>query len=118
VGMIENLEAMLANGQDNALLRFTLGSALFKEGAAARAAEHLQMAVKLDPDYSAAWKVYGKVLQSLDKQEAACRAFETGISIATQKGDVQAAKEMTIFLKRVQKAIGAKTDGGDRDFPD
>jgi Tfp pilus assembly protein PilF len=106
--MIENLEAMLAGGQDNALLRFTLGSALFKEGAAVRAAEHLQMAVKLDPEYSAAWKVYGKALQSLDELEAACKAYETGIAIATRKGDVQAAKEMTVFLKRVQKAVGVK----------
>jgi len=107
--MSENLEAMLAAGQDNALLRFTLGSALYKEGNAIRAAEHLRVAVKLDPGYSAAWKIYGKALQSLDELEAARTAFETGIETAKQKGDVQAAKEMTVFLKRVQKIISANS---------
>ncbi len=105
--MVENLEAMLASGQDNALLRFTLGSALFKEGDLPRAVEHLRMAVEQDPGYSAAWKMYGKALQSLDDIQAARVAFETGIAAATQKGDVQAAKEMSVFLKRVQKAIDA-----------
>jgi Tfp pilus assembly protein PilF len=107
VGMVENLEAMLASGQDNALLRFTLGSALFKEGDVLRAVEHLRTAVELDPGYSAAWKIYGKALQSLDDPEAAREAFETGIAAAKKKGDIQAAKEMTVFLKRVQKAIDA-----------
>jgi Tfp pilus assembly protein PilF len=109
VGMVENLEAMLASGQDNALLRFTLGSALFKEGDVLRAVEHLRTAVELDPGYSAAWKIYGKALQSLDDPEAAREAFETGIAAAKKKGDIQAAKEMTVFLKRVQKAIDADT---------
>ncbi len=109
MGMVENLEAMLASGQDNALLRFTLGSALFKEGDALRAVEHLRTAVELDPGYSAAWKIYGKALQLLDDPEAAREAFETGIAAATKKGDMQAAKEMSVFLKRVQKAINADT---------
>ena len=107
MGMVENLEAMLASGQDNALLRFTLGSALLKEGEVARAVEHLRLAVEQDPDYSAAWKVYGKALQSLGDQRAARAVFESGIAAATQKGDLQAAKEMTVFLKRAQKAIDA-----------
>ena len=107
MAMIENLEAMLASGQDNALLRFTLGSALFKEDQVARAVEHLRIAVAQDPGYSAAWKVYGKALQALGDQQAARTAFESGIAAATQKGDVQAAKEMTVFLKRAQKAIDA-----------
>ena len=107
MGMVENLEAMLASGQDNALLRFTLGSALFKEGKLASAVEHLRTAVEQDPDYSAAWKIYGKALQALGDQQAAREAFESGISAATQKGDLQAAKEMKVFQKRAQKAIDA-----------
>ena len=34
MGMQENLEAMLAAGQDNPLLRFTLGNVLLKQGKA------------------------------------------------------------------------------------
>jgi len=111
MGMLENLEAMLAGGEDNALLRFTLGSALFKQGDVGRAAEHLREAVRQDPEYSAAWKILGRTLQALDDPGAACRAFAQGIETAERKGDMQAAREMQVFLKRAQKA--AADDGGD-----
>ena len=103
--MIKNLEAMLEAGQDNALLRFTLGSALFKQGDAAQAVTHLRAAVGHDPNYSAAWKIYGKALQAIGDLEHARVAFESGISAAESHGDVQAAKEMKVFLKRVLKAL-------------
>ena len=45
MGMIENLQAMLASGQDNALLRFTLGSQLLKAGDVEQALPHLAAAV-------------------------------------------------------------------------
>ena len=105
MGMRENLEAMLAAGQDNALLRFTLGNVLLKQGDARGAVEHLQQAVKQDPGYSAAWKVYGKALQELGDIEGAIHAYETGIAAARQKGDIQAAKEMLVFLKRLKKSV-------------
>jgi predicted Zn-dependent protease len=104
MGIQENLEAMLAAGQDNPLLRFTLGNTLLKQGRAQEAAEHLSQAVRQDPGYSAAWKVYGKALQALGDSEGAVHAYETGIAAAGQKGDVQAAKEMQVFLKRLTKS--------------
>jgi Tfp pilus assembly protein PilF len=103
MGMLENLQAMLAAGQDNPLLRFTLGNVLLKQGEARAAAEHLRQAVTQDPGYSAAWKVYGKALQALGDHEGAVKAYETGIAAARQKGDVQAAKEMQVFLRRINK---------------
>ena len=105
--MTENLEAMLAAGQDDALLRFTLGSAFLKKGDAAQAVKHLRVAVSHDPDYSAAWKIYGKALHELGDLETAQTAFESGIAAAERHGDVQAAKEMKVFLKRVLKALDA-----------
>ncbi|MGB5438561.1 MAG: tetratricopeptide repeat protein [Gammaproteobacteria bacterium] len=107
MAMIENLEAMLVSGQDNALLRFTLGSAFFKQGDAAQAVTHLRAAVGHDPDYSAAWKIYGRALHALGHLEEAQTAFESGICAAGRHGDVQAAKEMKVFLKRVRKALDA-----------
>jgi len=104
--MTENMEAMLESGQDNALLRFTLGSAFLKKGDAAQAVKHLRVAVQYDTEYSAAWKIYGKALQELGDFEAAQAAFESGIAAAQHHGDVQAAKEMKVFLKRVLKALG------------
>ena len=106
MSLIDNFEAMLAAGQDNAMLRYTLGGAYLKQGDAERAASHLRQAVTLYPQYSAAWKLYGKALTEAGNTAEAIRAYETGIAVAEQKGDVQAAKEMKVFLKRLRKSQG------------
>ncbi|MBI3716134.1 MAG: tetratricopeptide repeat protein [Betaproteobacteria bacterium] len=101
--MIENFEKMLASGKDSALLRFSLGNEYAKAGQPARAVEHLQAAVRLDPGYSAAWKWLGKALAGLERKDEAKRAYEQGIAAAEAKGDKQAAKEMAVFLKRLSR---------------
>lgn len=101
--MIEQLERLLAGGQDNALLRFGLGNAYLKAGQPAKAAEHLAAAVNHDPGYSAAWKALGRALTEAGQTEAAIAAYEKGIQIAEGKGDIQAAKEMRVFLKRLRR---------------
>ena len=100
---IEQLESLLAKGQDNALLRFGLGTAWLQAGEPVRAGEHLQVAVRHDPAYSAAWKALGKALTEAGQVEEAGEAYEAGIRAAEAKGDVQAAKEMKVFLKRLRK---------------
>jgi len=111
VGMIENLEGMLARGQDNALLRFSLGSAYLKAGDNDSAVAHLAQAVAHDPQYSAAWKLYGKALTELGRLQDAMAAFDSGIQVAEAKGDIQAAKEMRVFRKRAEKRL-AEPSGG------
>ena len=101
--MIEQLEKLLAGGQDNALLRFGLGNAYFGDGNMERAAEHLKAAVRHDRDYSAAWKLLGKALTALERPDAAADAYREGIRAAEVRGDKQAAKEMTVFLRRIEK---------------
>jgi Tfp pilus assembly protein PilF len=108
VGVIDNLEAVLAKGQDSATLRYGLGSAYLQQGQAEKAAAHLLKAVTHDPGYSAAWKLYGKALVELGRSEDARQAFEQGIQVAQDRGDVQAAKEMRVFLKRLK---GSKPTG-------
>ena len=102
MGLKENLESMLAAGRDDALLRFTLGNAYLADEPA-RAAEHLERAVALNPDYSAAWKLLGKALTSAGRDDDAIEAYRRGIDIAKRKGDIQAAKEMGVFLKRLER---------------
>jgi Tfp pilus assembly protein PilF len=101
--VVKNLESMLASGQDNALLRYSLGNAYLKQGAVDKAIEHLGMAVQHDDSYSAAWKVYGKALAEAQRIDDAVHAYEKGIHVAEQSGDIQAAKEMRVFLKRLRK---------------
>ena len=111
MGMIENLEGMLARGQDNALLRFSLGSAYLKAGDNDRAVAHLAQAVAHDPKYSAAWKLYGKALTEVGRLDDAMAAFDSGIGVAEAKGDIQAAKEMRVFRKRAEKRLAEQSGG-------
>ena len=99
----EALEKMLAKGMDNALLRFGLGKAHLDAGNAAQAAEHLQRCIEFDPNYSAAWKLLGKALQAEGDIEAARQAWQQGIAAAQAKGDKQAEKEMSVFLRKLDK---------------
>ena len=102
--MIEQLEALLAKGQDNALLRFGLGNAYLKQGDSERAVEHLRAALRHDHGYSAAWKALGKALANAGQTDEAVATYEEGIRIAEGKGDLQAAREMKVFLKRLRKS--------------
>ena len=99
----EALEKMLARGIDNALLRFGLGKAHLDGGDAAQAAEHLQRCVEFDPSYSAAWKLLGKALQAKGNADGARQAWQRGIAAAQTKGDKQAEKEMTVFVRKLDK---------------
>ena len=97
---------MLAAGRDNALLRFSLGNEFSKLEQFEQAAAHLQQAIIFDPNYSAAWKLLGKALNAAGQFKAALAAYQSGITIAEQRGDKQAAKEMTVFAKRIEKQLG------------
>ncbi|MBV4453581.1 MULTISPECIES: hypothetical protein [Pseudomonas] len=101
--MLESLEKMLAKGVDNALLRFGLGKGYLDVKDYARAAEHLHKCVEFDPMYSAAWKLLGKAQLGLGDQPAARHTWERGIEAAQAHGDKQAEKEMTVFLKKLDR---------------
>lgn len=100
------LEKLLAGGRDDALLRFSLGGACLKEGDTDAAVVHLRRAIEHDPGYSAAWKLLGRAHSAAGDRAGAARAWEQGIDAAEDKGDVQAAKEMRVFLKRLRRQTG------------
>jgi hypothetical protein len=104
---IDTFEAMLARGQDSALLRYSLGNEYAKQENPERAVTHLAEAVRQDPGYSAAWKLYGKVLSATGRYQASIDAFDRGIATAEKHGDVQAAKEMRVFRKRAEKGLSS-----------
>ena len=102
---IESLEKMLGGPRDGALLRFSLGNEYLKDGNAVEAAKCFQAAVDRDQHYSAAWKALGKALSETGEPAGALAAYEQGIRVAEARGDVQAAKEMTVFARRLSKAM-------------
>lgn len=105
MNQIANLEAMLLRGQDSALLRYALGNAYLSEDRPTEAIPHLAEAVRREPGYSAAWKLYGKALAATGDYRTAIEVFEQGIAVAEQRGDRQAAKEMRVFQRRAKTAL-------------
>ena len=103
--VIANLEKLIGTPRDGALLRFSLGNEYLKQGDAQNAQLQLSEAVARDPGYSAAWKLLGRAFAENGQAEAALAAYRQGIAVAERKGDLQAAKEMTVFAKRIQKQI-------------
>ena len=102
--LTDNLEALLARGPDSAMLRFTLAGRYFERGELDRALVHAEAAVALDADYSAAWKQLGKIQSARGKRAEAQDAYRRGIAVAERRGDLQAAKEMQVFLRRLEAA--------------
>ncbi len=101
---IETFEALLKKGTDNALLRYSLGNEYIKTSNFTEAITHLEKAIEFNKNYSAAWKLYANALAENQQITKAINAYEKGIVIAENNGDKQAAKEMRIFLKRLNKS--------------
>ena len=104
--LIANLERLLGGPRDTALLRFSLGTEYLKAGDATRAATHLREAVTMDPGYSAAWKLLGRALADAGRPRDALEAYRAGVAVAERRGDKQAAKEMSVFARRLEKTLG------------
>lgn len=102
--IIANLEKLLDGPRDGPLLRYSLGNEYLKAGAPERAAGYLRQAVERDPRQSAAWKLLGKALAESGDPAAAMAAYREGIAVAEEHRDIQAAREMKVFLKRLEKA--------------
>jgi predicted Zn-dependent protease len=101
--LIAGLRAQCGGPRDGGLLRFSLGNALLGDGQPAEAAAELRRALDFDAGYSAAWKLLGKACLAMDDHEAAAEAWRRGIAVASQRGDKQAEKEMSVFLRRLER---------------
>ncbi|MGY3228848.1 Tfp pilus assembly protein PilF [Luteibacter sp. HA06] len=101
--LVERLRAQIGGVRDGALLRFSIGNAHLGDGSYAVAASSFREALGFDPAYSAAWKLLGKALLAMDDEAGAAEAWRQGITTATGRGDMQAAKEMTVFLNRLSR---------------
>ncbi|MDJ0655114.1 MAG: tetratricopeptide repeat protein [Xanthomonadales bacterium] len=102
---LNRFQALLDGGQDNALLRLTLGQAWLEREDYAQAVEHLERSVQQNPGYSAAWKFLGKAREGAGMLQAAREAYQSGLSAARQQGDAQLTRELEVFLKRLAKRM-------------
>ncbi len=102
---IATFEKMLEQGTDSALLRYSLGNAYVAESRQSEAIDHLRKAIELDRQYSAAWKLLGRCYMDTRDYTNAAATYEAGIEVADSNGDLQARKEMEVFLKRARRKL-------------
>ena len=102
--MISSLEKLLGTPRDGALLRYSLGLEYAKLKDLERAARYFRDALERDPLYSAAWKALGRALQEAGRDAEALESYRLGVEAAQKKGDRQAEKEMSVFMRRLEKA--------------
>ena len=102
MSLTENLEKMLTNGNDSAMLRFGLGSAYFNDKNYQQAIPHLQKCIEWDNSYSAAYKLLGRAQIKVGLTELAKMTLETGLDQAALSGDKQTEREIAVFLKKLE----------------
>lgn len=105
--VISNLEVLLTQGKESALLRYSLGNEYLKLREVWVAVFHLKRALELDPNYSAAWKLLGQALTEGGVMNEALDTYRLGIEVAQRRGDQQAAREMTVFARRLEKQLAS-----------
>ncbi len=96
-------EKMLDLSNDNALVRFTLGSAFLKQRQYKEAVQHLQIAIEFSPDYLAAWKALSKAFIGLKDLQKALDTLRKSKEIAILKGDQTSVKELSNSISEINK---------------
>ncbi|WP_205688923.1 hypothetical protein, partial [Candidatus Macondimonas diazotrophica] len=102
MGLRETLEARLAGGQDDAMLRLSLAQLHLRGSDWAAARDHAVACLGHDPGQAAASKVLGKALEALGDTPGAAAAYRAGIERARAGGQIQTAREMEVFLRRLE----------------
>lgn len=82
----------------NPLFRFSLGQALWAEGDAAGAIEHLRLAAASKADWMMPRILLGKCLRSIGDQAAAQAAFTEALALAVAQGHEEPEAELRALL--------------------
>jgi len=93
---------------DDATTHFLLGRELLAAREAAEAARAFAAAIRARPDYTAAYRQLGNALEADGRVAEARNAYRQGVEIANRTHDLQAGKEMTAFLKRLDRDSGSE----------
>ncbi len=92
---------LIALEPTDTMLRFGLGELYMEAGDFAKAVEQFAEIVRLDAQYSAAYRYLGQAYTALERHAEARQIFTDGICVAEARGDLQTAKEMQVFLRRL-----------------
>ncbi len=98
---IKQLEELIEIDPGDDDLPFLLGKALLDAGRYEESAARLAEASRRLPDLAAVWRWWGQALRDRGEPGEARRVWTEGIALAEKTGDLQAGKEMKVFLKRL-----------------
>lgn len=100
---LETFEELAVKAPENVMVRYSLGLEYLKATRFVEAEREFREAVRLKPDYSAAYRELGKALVGLDRREEAREIYAKGAEVACEKGDLQTKREIEVFLRRLEK---------------
>src|SRR5262245_5316620 len=106
---VEQFREIVELDPDDYFSHFGYACALFDVGCYPEAALEFREAIRLKPDYSAAFRDLGKALERSGAPAEAKRVYGEGIPIAERNGDLQTLKEMQVFLRRLEQAQGLES---------
>jgi tetratricopeptide (TPR) repeat protein len=102
------LRQLAAADPDDATTHFLLGRELLAAREAKEAARAFEAAIRARPDYTAAYRQLGNALEADGRVAEARSAYRRGVDVANRTQDLQAGKEMTAFLKRLDRDLGSE----------
>ncbi|MDK2972206.1 MAG: hypothetical protein PWP23_1961 [Candidatus Sumerlaeota bacterium] len=101
---IEQLEKLLAieSEANDPLTHFLLGREYLEAERPADAVGAFERCIALNPHYTAAYRFLGDSHRAFGANAHAREAYEIGIGVASETGDMQAGKEMQALLRRLE----------------
>ncbi|MFN0153676.1 MAG: tetratricopeptide repeat protein [Gaiella sp.] len=105
---VEILRAILSRDENDEVSWFGLGRALLELDRAAEARDAFSQALRIKPDYTAAYRDLGRASLESGDAPAARETLERGIEVAERTGDLQTRREMEVFLKRARRRPGSR----------
>ena len=99
---MQQLRRLLEKSPRDPFLVYGLAMEFKKAGDVARAIEHFDRTIEIDPGYAYAYYQKGQVQESAGEVEAAKRTYRHGIEAAKKKGDAHATGEIEAALSMIE----------------
>ncbi len=100
---IARLRGKRGGPTDGTHLRVLLANALLDANLREDALDELRWSLKFDPLNIAAMRMMGMTLVKMGNVNRAVQLFQKAIKLATESGNVPAARELKIFLRRLKR---------------
>lgn len=95
---IEQLLELLRESPEDSFLRYALALEQSKLGNTEKAIENLELVLKNDSGYLAAYYQLGKFYEAVQRPELAKKIFLKGILLAKERGDLKTMTELRTAL--------------------